>query len=50
MERLASAEDAIVAAEEVISHERVNRKLISKKLKARNEELRVLVNSEKRKL
>lgn len=50
MERLEAAEHAIVAAEEVISHERANRKAISKKLKAKNAELRVLVDSEKRKL
>jgi hypothetical protein len=50
MERLESAEHAIVAAEEVISHERNNRKTISKELKAKNQELRVLVEKEKKQL
>jgi len=36
MERLEQAEQAITIAEEVISHERENRKLISKELKAKN--------------
>jgi hypothetical protein len=40
MERLESAEHAILAAEEVITHERVNRKTISKELKQKNAELR----------
>ena len=48
MERLEQAEQAILAAEEVISHERINRKTISKKLKAKNNELRVLVEKEKK--
>ena len=50
MERLESAEEAIIASEEVITRERQNRKQISKLLKAKNEELRALVNAEKRKL
>eukprot|EP00347_Sterkiella_histriomuscorum_P002737 403366998 len=50
MERLEQAESAILAAEEVITHERQNRKTISKKLKVRNNELRVLVEKEKRQL
>ena len=50
MERLESAEQAVIACEEVITHERQNRKTISKELKARNAELRELVNKEKRKL
>jgi hypothetical protein len=50
MARLEYAEDAIVACEEVISHERENRKIMSKKLKLKNAELRELVNAEKRKL
>ena len=50
MDRLQAAENAVIASEEVITHERTNRKAISKKLKARNAELRELVNAEKRKL
>lgn len=50
MERLQEAETAISACEEVISHERQNRKAISKELKARNQELRDIVNAEKKKL
>ena len=50
MERLESAEHAIVAAEEVISHERNNRKAISKELKLKNSELRALVEKEKKQL
>ena len=40
----------MIASEEVITHERVNRKTISKELKTKNAELRVLVNAEKKKL
>lgn len=50
MERLEQAEQAILAAEEVITHERQNRKTISKKLKLKNSELRILVEKEKRTL
>lgn len=50
MARLEYAEDAIVACEEVISHERLNRKTMSKELKQKNAELREIVNKEKRKL
>lgn len=50
MERLESAELAVMAAEEVISHERQNRKQISQELKARNAELRALIDKEKKKL
>ena len=50
MARLEYAEDAIVACEQVITHERLNRKTMSKELKNRNAELRELVNKEKRKL
>jgi hypothetical protein len=50
MSRLEYAEDAIVACEEVISHERLNRKTMSKELKQKNSELRELVNKEKKKL
>jgi hypothetical protein len=50
MERLNQAEIAIGACEEVISHERVSRKEISKELKAKNLELREIVNKEKRRL
>lgn len=50
MERLESAEHAVMAAEEVITHERQNRKQISQELKARNTELRALIDREKKKL
>ena len=50
MDRLQHAETAISACEEVISHERQNRKQISKELKAKNQELRELVDAEKKKL
>lgn len=50
MERLESAEHAVIASEEVISHERQNRKTISKELKQKNNELRILVEKEKRQL
>ena len=50
MDRLQAAEHAVIASEEVITHERVNRKTISKELKTKNAELRVLVNAEKKKL
>ena len=50
MDRLQAAENAVIASEEVISHERENRKTISKELKAKNEQLRLLVEKEKRKL
>lgn len=33
MERIEQAEQAVIAAEEVITHERTNRKLISAELK-----------------
>ena len=47
---MTEAEHAIAACEEVISHERRNRKEISKDLKEKNNELREIVNKEKRKL
>jgi hypothetical protein len=50
MERLESAEHAIVAAEEVITHERQNRKTMSQELKQKNNELRALVEKEKKQL
>ena len=50
MERLEQAESAMLASEEVITHERQNRKTISKKLKAKNVELRILVEQEKKSL
>lgn len=50
MERIEQAEQAIGIAEEVITHERENRKQISKELKAKNTELRELVEKEKRQL
>jgi paraquat-inducible protein B len=50
MERIEQAEQAICAAEEVITHERQNRKIISAELKQKNAELRALVEKEKKKL
>lgn len=50
MERLEQAENAIEAAEEVITHERQNRKTMSQELKKKNSELRALVEKEKRAL
>ena len=50
MERLEQAEQAIIAAEDVISHERQSRKMISQQLKQKNQELRKLVEGEKKKL
>ena len=49
-QRLEYAEQAIIQAEEVISRERQNRKAVSRELRERTDELRVLVNSEKKKL
>ncbi len=48
MERLEQEEQAIMAAEEVITHEREHRKAISKELKEKNQHLRELVEKEKR--
>ena len=42
------AEDAITVAEDVISHERQNRKALSKELKAKNQELREMIQKEKK--
>ena len=50
IDRLHAAEQAINSSEEVITHERQNRKTISKELNEKNEVLRELVNKEKRKL
>lgn len=50
MERLEQAESAISTAEEVITQERQNRRIISKELKAKNGELRILVEKEKKQL
>jgi hypothetical protein len=50
MERLEKAQDAITVAEEVIVHERENRKAMSKDLKQKNNELRELIEKEKRSL
>lgn len=50
MERLESAEHAIVAAEEVITHERQNRKTMSQELTHKIGELRALVEKEKKQL
>jgi hypothetical protein len=46
--RLTQAEEAIVAAEEVISHERANRKRLSQDIKKANMELREIVEREKK--
>ena len=46
--RLQSAEEAIIAAEEVISHERANRKRLFQEIKKANGELRTLVEKEKK--
>jgi len=48
--RLQQGEQAIVAAEQVISHERANRKILFQNLKKSNQELRDLVEKEKRAL
>ncbi len=48
MSRLQSAEEAIIAAEEVISHERANRKKLFQEIKKANQDLRVLVEQEKK--
>jgi len=50
MERLEKAQDAITVAEEVIEHERQNRKAMSKELKQKNMDLREIVDKEKRSL
>jgi chromosome segregation ATPase len=50
MERLEKAQDAITVAEEVIEHERQNRKAMSKELKQKNAELREIVEKEKKSL
>lgn len=50
MERIEQAEQAIFAAEDVITRERKNRKIISSELKQKNQELKVLVEKEKRTL
>lgn len=48
--RLQSAEDAIKMCEEIIRHERNNRKEMSQDLKARNQTLREILEQEKRNL
>lgn len=48
MERLGQAEQAIKAAEEVITHERANRKRLNADIKKANAELRELVEKEKK--
>ena len=48
--RLQSAEDAIKTSEEIITHERNNRKKMSKDLTLRNQALRELIEKEKRNL
>ena len=50
VERLSQAEQAIVAAEQCIEGERSNRKKVSKDIKAKNFELREIVNKEKKTL
>lgn len=48
--RLTQGEEAITAAEEVISHERANRKRLFQELKKANQDLRELVEKEKKTL
>jgi hypothetical protein len=50
MTRLSQGEEAIAAAEEVISHERANRKRLFQEIKKSNQELRELVEKEKKQL
>jgi hypothetical protein len=50
MVRLEKAQDAITVAEDVIEHERLNRKAMSKELKQKNQDLRAIVDKEKRSL
>jgi len=50
MNRLTQGEEAIVAAEEVISHERANRKRLFQELKKSNQDLRELVEKERKTL
>lgn len=48
--RLAQTEQAITAAEEVITHERNNRKQLFKQIEKSNADLRQLVDNEKKHL
>jgi hypothetical protein len=48
MSRLQQSEEAIKAAEEVITHERANRKRLNADVKKANGELRELVEKEKK--
>ena len=50
MSRLTQAEEALTSAEEVISHERANRKRLSADIKKANQSLRELVEKEKKQL
>jgi len=50
MSRLTQAEEAITAAEEVISHERANRKLLFQEVTKANMDLRELIEKEKKNL
>jgi hypothetical protein len=50
MSRLQQSEDAIRAAEEVITHERANRKRLNADVKKANNDLRELVEKEKKTL
>ena len=48
--RLESAEEAISTCEEIIEHERTNRKEMSQDLKERNATLKALIEKEKKSL
>ena len=48
--RLESAEEAITTCEEIIEHERANRKEMSQDLKERNATLKALIEKEKKSL
>ena len=50
MTRLTQSEEAIKAAEEVITHERANRKRLNADVKKANADLRELVEKEKKQL
>jgi hypothetical protein len=48
--RLEQAEAAITTCEEIIQHERTNRKAMSQDLKERNATLKALIENEKKEL
>ena len=50
MSRLTSAEEAINAAEQVISHERANRKRLFTEIKKAHTDLKALIEKEKKQL